>query len=328
MELEKWNAAREAIEVAGSIDELKDGHNKWAAFLSYSKSADESLKTQNLIAEIKIRYEMKMGEMLKKMDKATGNQYTARSHDVTNQTPTLSDLGINKMQSHRYQIMSDFNNNLDQHIKDVKEEKRELTSVDIYRESKRIIEQSRNDEIKESYNYNPPDGKYRTVAIDPPWPIGKIQREVDIDSGIMAYPTMTLEEIFDFPIDDFCEENCHLFMWTTQKFLPISFEIIRVWNFNYIFTMVWHKNGGFQPFNLAQYNCEFCLFARRGSINFLDLKDFKVCFNGERRGHSQKPVEFYKLIERVSPANRIDIFSRETYHGFDSWGNEKEKFDG
>ncbi len=86
--------------------------------------------------------------------------------------------------------------------------------------------------------------------------------------------------------------------------------------------MVWHKAGGFQPFNLPQYNAEFVLFGRKGGLDFLDTKNFFTCFEGKRREHSRKPVEFYDLIRRVSPEPRIEMFSREKHDGYEIWGDE------
>jgi len=171
-----------------------------------------------------------------------------------------------------------------------------------------------------------PEGKYNTIIIDPAWPIDKIHRDT-IPQGInLDYKKgrMTIDAIKNMIIP--AADNCHLFLWTTQKYLPISFEILKEWEFKYIFTMAWHKAGGFQPFNLPQYNCEFAVYGRKGSPRFLETKNFFTCFNGKRREHSRKPVEFYDLIRRVCPEPRINIFTREPIEGFDSFGDEIDKF--
>jgi N6-adenosine-specific RNA methylase IME4 len=170
----------------------------------------------------------------------------------------------------------------------------------------------------------PPEGKFKTLIVDPPWEVKKIIRDVRPNQSTFDYQTMTIDEIkaIDLPAFD----DAHIYLWTTQKYLPYAFDILKHWGFNYIFTMVWHKSGGFQPMGLPQYNCEFVLFGRRGSLPFTDTKAFNTCFNANRKEHSRKPDEFYDLVRRVSPEPRIDMFSREKRDGFAQWGNETEKF--
>lgn len=205
------------------------------------------------------------------------------------------------------------------------EEKEQLVKgeISIHKGYTAIIRKERkiqNESLKEKNPKNV-EGLYDVIVIDPPWPIEKIERECrpkqpkEID-----YPVMTLNEISEISIPT--AEDCHIFLWTTHKFLPESFNLFNIWNFKYVCTFVWHKNGGFQPFGLPQYNCEFILYGRKGSPKFADLKAFNVCFNATRGKHSEKPLEFYETIKRVTNGKRLDMFSRRKIDGFDSWGNE------
>lgn len=172
-----------------------------------------------------------------------------------------------------------------------------------------------------------PAGKFSTIVIDPPWPMEKIERDVREHQVAFDYPIMSEESLAGVPIADMAADDCHLFCWTTHKFLPMSLRLLDAWGFRYVLTMVWHKPGGFQPFGLPQYNCEFAIYARRGTPTFADTKAFNVCFQAARREHSRKPDEFYDVIRRVTTGPRIDVFSREARDGFSQYGNEVSKFE-
>jgi N6-adenosine-specific RNA methylase IME4 len=194
--------------------------------------------------------------------------------------------------------------------KTITEAKREIKREEIIRKNDEIIKQ---EAIQ-------PTGKYDVIVIDPPWQMKKIEREVAPEQVEFDYPTMDYDEILNIEIP--ASDNCHIFLWTTQKHLPYAFEILEKWGANYVFTMVWHKNGGFQPFGLPQYNCEFCLYGKIGTPEFLDFKQFPTCFNADRTGHSEKPQYFYDLLNRVTIGRKLDMFNRRKIEGFDAYGNE------
>lgn len=188
---------------------------------------------------------------------------------------------------------------------------------------------SRKEEIAAIKAANPiviPEGKYSCIVIDPPWEMKKIERDVRPNQVEFDYPTMDEDELSHFDVRGMAADDCHLFCWTTHKHLPMALRLIDHWGFRYVCTLVWHKPGGFQPIGLPQYNCEFVLYARLGSPEFIDTKAFPCCFEAPRREHSRKPDEFYNLIGRVTGSPRIDVFSREQREGFHQYGNETRRF--
>jgi N6-adenosine-specific RNA methylase IME4 len=172
-------------------------------------------------------------------------------------------------------------------------------------------------------------GPFDVVVIDPPWPMQKIDRYTAPNQDAFDYEVMTEEELTEFWPDEIADKlspDCHVFIWTTQKFVPMALRLLEPWRLNYVLLMVWHKPGGFQPFDLPQFNCEFIIYARHGAPVFIDTKDFPCCFEAPRREHSRKPEYFYDLVRRVTGGSRIDVFAREHHEGFARFGNEVDKF--
>lgn len=172
--------------------------------------------------------------------------------------------------------------------------------------------------------------RYNTIVIDPPWEIsltGKTNLRPNRRKEL-PYQTMTIQEIKDFPIADFASTGCHVYMWTTNKMLPWSWEIFQKWGVNYHLTLPWVKPSGIAPCFAYKFASEFCIlgfygkpmqkFIGAGKLNWLQASP-------QRDNHSAKPDEFYELIRTMSPEPRIDIFARKRHVGFDAWGDQVEQ---
>lgn len=169
-------------------------------------------------------------------------------------------------------------------------------------------------------------GEYDVVVSDPPWPMSRIDRRSAPTNTGFDYPTLTIQEIIEKGVP--AKPDAHLFLWTTQKYIPPAFECLEAWGFRYVFLMVWFKDNSMKPFGMPVYNSEFVVYGRRGKPEgFVNTKDFRTCFSGRRREHSRKPDEFYNLIDRVLRGRKVDLYAREPRKGFEVMGNETDFFE-
>lgn len=170
--------------------------------------------------------------------------------------------------------------------------------------------------------------KYKTIVVDPPWKYGKWcankNRPNSIDKDI-PYPTMSVEEIKKLDVASLADENCELYLWTTQKYLPDAFAVLRAWGFKYSSTITWCKKpraglgGKFTP------TSEFLIYARNGKMH-KSKRVLTTWFEVKRphNNHSKKPEFFQDLIESITEEPRLEMFARRERYGWDVFGNEVE----
>jgi N6-adenosine-specific RNA methylase IME4/DNA-binding XRE family transcriptional regulator len=188
------------------------------------------------------------------------------------------------------------------------------------RESSREEQRKQNGE-KVSQLDNPLDaqGLFQTIVIDPPWDWGD---EGDINQMGRAkpdYSTMPIEDIEALPVGKIADENCHLYLWVTNRSLPKAFRLIESWGFRYITCLTWVKPS-FGMGNYFRGSTEQVLFAVKGSQP-LKRHDVPTHFTADRgKGHSAKPDAFYDIVEGCSYAPFIDVFGRQERPGWSVWG--------
>ena len=318
MQLEKISAFRSELAIAETIDDIKHLETKASAIAEIARKQKMGKSAQDEVGEFRVEIEKKKGIWLDEYFPHKGTGSNQHRKELRSGGSTLADEGISKDESSNARLVSKEDKLVAEAIEELKQDDKKVVTPNA------VVSLVRNKRRKEKLDtmekVEAPKGKYDVVVIDPPWDMQMISRDVSPQQVGLDYPTMTLDEIkaMDIPSTD----SCHVFLWTTQKYLPPALDCFKVWGINYILTMVWHKNGGFQPFNLPQYNCEFILYGRIGTPQFCDTKAFNTCFSADRGKHSEKPEEFYQLIKRVTDGKRIDMFSRRKIEGFEGWGNE------
>lgn len=172
-------------------------------------------------------------------------------------------------------------------------------------------------------------GKYRTIVADPPWhydKAGGYSWRKGAPSGetrpMLGYGTMSVEEIAALPVEGWADEDAHLYMWTTQRYLWDAPAIARAWGFEPSKILVWAKAPtGFSVGGAWGNSCEFVLFGRRGkpTTNARIPRDW---FEWPRGEHSQKPDAFLDLVEQVSPGPYLEMFARRARFGWDYYGDQ------
>lgn len=168
--------------------------------------------------------------------------------------------------------------------------------------------------------------KYQIIYADPPWEVNRgPEYNSNGASRILTYPTMPMKDIVNLPVKNLAEDNCKLFIWTINKYLPETFDVIKAWGFKYSTTLVWCKNpNGIGLGGTFSLTTEYLIFASKGKIGASKRHDTSWWL--EKRGrHSAKPKKFREVIEETFPNDsKVELFAREKTEGWDVWGNEVE----
>lgn len=165
------------------------------------------------------------------------------------------------------------------------------------------------------------NGKFNVISIDPPWPYG---REYDPESSRVAnpYPEMSIQQIKAIELPDM--DDSILWLWTTHKFLPDAFDIMKHWEYEYKATMVWDKEKiGMGAWLRMQ--CEFCLLGIKGKPVWDNTTERDI-IREARREHSRKPDSFFDIVDKICVGRKLEYFSREARPGWEVFGNETNKF--
>ena len=202
--------------------------------------------------------------------------------------------------------------------KEIKKEEKKEERINIIKEQIEDIESGKVPELK---------GLYNVISIDPAWNYEGENKNItsyDANGRRVAnpYPEMSTQEIKDIKLP--LMNDSVVFLWTTHKFLPDAFDILKNWNLDYKATLVWNKEKiGMGAWFRMQ--CEFCLVGIKGKP-YWDNTTYRDIINEPRRQHSRKPDAFFDMVDKITLGRKLEYFSREKREGWDVFGNDVNKY--
>ena len=316
--LEPFKAVHRALARLHTVGEVAAYANRASAAMTLCKKAKLGTENYNLAAEAKILAERQAGEMLAEVTGGRGGKREA-SNSV------LLDLGIERMQSHRWQRIAAIpSETLLAHIEGVKASGKEITTRDILKLAARqaaepVIEEQIEHETRRVSSLEELNGeKFGTIYADPPWRYGNQATRASTDNH---YDTMSVDDIAAMPISEFAADDAHLHIWTTNAFLPDTFRVITAWGFEYRSCFVWVK----PQMGIGNYwrvSHEFLLLGIRGDAKRFKDRGLTSWGEYERGKHSSKPEVIRELIERASPGPFLEMFGRTQREGWTVFGNQ------
>lgn len=174
--------------------------------------------------------------------------------------------------------------------------------------------------------------KYQIIYTDNPWDFKNKNTGGSMKSGATAhYPTMSLDDICNLPVQDISDDNCVLFLWWIGSMPEEALQVVKSWGFE-LKTMTgftWVKRTKklklwFGMGFWTRQGSENILIAVKGKPKRINA-GIRQVIEAVCEKHSKKPNVFReKIVELMGDLPRIELFAREKFKGWDAWGNEVE----
>lgn len=176
--------------------------------------------------------------------------------------------------------------------------------------------------------------KYGAILTDPPWKFESYSSKgITSRSAESHYVTQRTGTLTEIPVESWAAPNCAMFMWTVDSHLDQGIDLMKSWGFTFkTIAFVWVKTtkAGQPRMSMGLWTrkmSEVCLIGTRGKP-VRKSKGVRQVIMAQRREHSRKPDEIYERIEALVDGPYLEMFARQKRFGWDSWGNEVDKFSG
>lgn len=189
-------------------------------------------------------------------------------------------------------------------------------------EARAALKAKKKAEIAEQIRKEPtplPEGPYRVIVADPPWPYSN-RADDNTHRARNPYPDATIEWMRDLPVAGRAAADSILWLWTTNAFLREAFSLLDAWGFEQKTMLTWVKKQ-MGTGDWLRGMTEHCLLAIKGRP-LVTLTNQTTALIAGRGKHSDKPDEFYALVEALCPGSKLEMFARKARAGWVPWGAE------
>lgn len=165
---------------------------------------------------------------------------------------------------------------------------------------------------------------YRVLAADPPWPFSD-KLPGPRRGAVKHYRVMSVADIAAFPLP-LIADDAHLFLWRVASMQNEALAVVQAWDFQVKSEIVWKKltRRGQRHFGMGRQvrmEHEVCLIATRGRPKVLS-RSVRSILEAKTRRHSEKPEEFYDLVEKLCAGPYVELFARRQRPGWTCEGDE------
>ena len=298
---------KEAVEFTHDIKAIRDRISKaqmdqeqaFRALFPWSIAWLDGMRTTGrLIAE---------GQEAGAIAKSSTNRYS------TGNSLLLVDLGLDKMQSSRWQRLAKIDDQDFDIWKNELKTNREQPTFSRLMSLWKLL-------FKDPEWTSLPEGMFTVVYADPPWDFAnEFAQEKKGQTAADHYPTVSTLKICELPVNGKAQV---LFLWVPNAMMMKDGRMVmEEWGFEYKTCMVWVKpRGPSMGWWLRNRHEMLLIGAGDGATPPLD-RPFSV-IEAEVKGHSRKPDVFYDIIEEMYPGPYLELFARRQHDGWTAWGNE------
>lgn len=166
------------------------------------------------------------------------------------------------------------------------------------------------------------------LVADPPWQFGDAlpgkTRGASKRYGCIPTADLCAARGFDFPA---LGPDAVLFLWMVESMQHEALYVCDTWGFVPKTSLIWIKrtSTGKRHFGMGRTlraEHERCIVATRGKAAPA-VRNVRSTFEAPVREHSQKPDEFYTIVERLYPdARKFELFARTERPGWTQSGDQ------